>query len=454
MMDTMPEDRPWAGDVFFDALEAKGGDPWQHGFYPQCVGASLITVPQELHTALSNGFPQGDGPLLVYPGAFDLWHGGHANAVHAAVDAVNKARLIRPSGVLIVPDSDMYAQQKRPNGDHSGISKRALHITMSGTLDDLPCPWHVTRLGAAYYHTAPNFTHILVEVSKLLRWTGYREIGLIVGQDNAAFAEAVNAVHGFFTVIVQRDDEIEDSDDPKVIIAQVNDSDIRKESSTRVRYRAETVRVRGSAGAITRMRIKDDADMLDDDTRARLLTTISDFYRDTLGVKVTTFRPQDDEKFRVEGAVTVSLDRSVEADRHLSVSRVFADDGKQIEPLFRHVTEPQWEVDPGTDYHLVDDDMDSGGNMQAARDWIESRGGNVVGYTTKTLIGPGEDTIDLSDFTCVEGNGLLIRERDGNLVRVPYLPPRVNLMTRASIPEECFEEFTDAVLDALTAPGE
>jgi hypothetical protein len=92
--------------------------------------------------------------------------------------------------------------------------------------------------------------------------------------------------------------------------------------------------------------------------------------------------------------------------------------------------------------------------MQAARDWIESRGGDVVGYTTKTLIGPGEDTIDLSDFSCVEGNGLLIRERDGNLVRVPYLPPRVNLMTRASIPEECFEEFTDAVLDALTAPGE
>jgi hypothetical protein len=264
----------------------------------------------------------------------------------------------------------------------------------------------------------------------------------------------VNAVHGFFTVIVQRDDEIEDSDDPKVIIAQVNDSDIRKESSTRVRYRAETVRVRGSAGAITRMRIKDDADMLDDDTRARLLTTISDFYRDTLGVKVTTFRPQDDEKFRVEGAVTVSLDRSVEADRHLSVSRVFADDGKQIDPIFRHIETPEWEVDPGADYHLVDDDMDSGGNMQAARDWIESRGGDVVGYTTKTLIGPGEDTIDLSDFSCVEGNGLLIRERDGNLVRVPYLPPRVNLMTRASIPEECFEEFTDAVLDALTAPGE
>ena len=40
----------------------------------------------------------------------------------------------------------------------------------------------------------------------------------------------MNAVRGFFTVIVQQDDEIEDSDDPKVIIARVNDGDIRRKA--------------------------------------------------------------------------------------------------------------------------------------------------------------------------------------------------------------------------------
>lgn len=74
------------------------------------------------------------------------------------------------------------------------------------------------------------------------------------------------------------------------------------------------------------------------------------------------------------------------------------------------------------------------------------------GFTTKTLLGYGEDAIDLSDFSCVEGTGLLVKESEGNLVRVPYLPPRVNLMNRASIPDECSEDFHCTVLDALTHP--
>ena len=36
MMDTVTGP-PVGGDVFFDA-GSEGRDPWQHGFYPQCVG--------------------------------------------------------------------------------------------------------------------------------------------------------------------------------------------------------------------------------------------------------------------------------------------------------------------------------------------------------------------------------------------------------------------------------
>ena len=125
---------------------------------------------------------------------------------------------------------------------------------------------------------------------------------------------------------------------------------------------------------------------------------------------------------------------------------------KQTAAIDRHVEEPDWEVDPDVPYHLVDDYLDTGGNMATARNWIVARGGTVNGYTIRSFISTGEAVIDLSDFTCAEGTGLLIREHSGELVRVPYLPPRVNLMTRASIPPSCWERFADAVLEVLTSP--
>ena len=45
---------------------------------------------------------------------------------------------------------------------------------------------------------------------------------------------------------------------------------------------------------------------------------------------------------------------------------------------------------------------------------------------------------------------------NGPVERCPFphaaLPPRVNLMTRASIPPSCWERFADAVLEVLTSP--
>ena len=441
----------WKGDEFFEALERSGGDPWEHGFSPQCVDTVLGNLPDDINAAFSRGFPRGDGPLLVYVGAFDLWHKGHSSAVAAAVSAVNHSRLMLPSGVLVVPDNDRYVADKRPE-NHSGLAKRCLHISMDQSLKELPCPVHITRLAGAFHTAAPNFTHVLSAVRNLFYWRGIREVGLVVGQDNASFSDAVSAIPGFFTVVVQRGDTPPVSDDPKVIVAEVTDPDVRMESSTRARYRSESTRSRGGAGSVSHVRIKDDADMLPDATRTRLLKAVKDFYTDRLGVRVTTFKPSDDPPFVLAGKTTVSLDRYVAADLYLPVSRVFADDGVQESPVARFVDDVEWSVDPDTVYHLVDDDMDTGGNMQTARDWIVRRGGTVDGFTTKTLLGYGEDTVDLSDFSCVEGTGLLVKDSEGNLVRVPYLPPRINLMNRASIPDECSDDFHRTVLEALTPP--
>lgn len=189
--------------------------------------------------------------------------------------------------------------------------------------------------------------------------------------------------------------------------------------------------------------------MLPDDTRARLRDALVTFYRDSCGARVDVYRPEHVPPIRDEFAVTVSLDRRIAADVTLNVSRVFADDGRQ-EHAVGHVHEDlTWEVFAGKHYHLIDDDMETGGCMAYARDWIEERGGVVTGFTVHTLLGPCEDTLDLSDFSCAPGTGLVIRERDGNLVRVPYLPPRVDVTKRASVPPHLVSEFQAAVTAAL-----
>lgn len=220
-------------DEFFETFARGGGDPYAHGYYPQCDeawfdGTADVSVKQALQS--------GDGPILVYVGAFDPWHVGHSNALRSTVQVAERMFVHPIRGALIIPDNDVYAQQKRPD-TYTSLPARLDAIHRDTSLADVPCPVIPCDLAGRFTDAAPNFTHILLTVRELYG-TPDSVIGLIVGQDNACFAPVVASIPGFATFVVQRDGAPRFDGHPHTKFVPVEDSAYLRASSTAVRASA------------------------------------------------------------------------------------------------------------------------------------------------------------------------------------------------------------------------
>ena len=132
----------------------------------------------------------------------------------------------------------------------------------------------------------------------------------------------------------------------------------------------------------------------------------------------------------------------------LAASRRFAPAGAQIVPRWHgprpgvdpeQVRQDLERLPPGG-YWLLDDDIASGGTMQAARaampPHVHVRGClSLLGALTRHRVPPVaiQDVVDLRDFLpgSQEG-GLVVCFPDRSEGRLPYMAPHVNLVTRAS----------------------
>lgn len=120
-------------------------------------------------------------------------------------------------------------------------------------------------------------------------------------------------------------------------------------------------------------------------------------------------------------------------------SRVFEPSGWQAGPLCR-APRPGSSGLPdllkGNRVWLVDDDIATGKSMANAREHLERQGVVIEQCRSLTPSGPLFDVVDLRDFLPgAREAGLVVQAPCGELVRVPYMAPFVNLVTRARVPE-------------------
>lgn len=397
----------YANDV--DALE-------RYGYYDDG-----ITTPDYCPEILPEPYPDSivNPAVIVFTGAFDPFHEGHHQAVQSAIKSIPDYNVTH---VHIVPDNGAYTHEKRPL-EYGDNDDRIASIKSHG--------YQVDTSSIMCEHS-PNYTTVLLRTQWAWNQVGCNPtIFMVVGSDNAVFAEVVDD-DVFKTIIVPRD--CHPIGTRHGIIANHEPNDL---SSSKVREESYPY------GEKPIMNIKDDlysVDM-DEDVKDELRDMVVSLYG-SYGYRIEMHDMRDMlGKVPHVDAVVVSLDKNIPGDEFLDVHRVFIDDVQD-----GMMTSTDIDVVEGERYFIVDDDSSTGATLNFASEYIEERGGIVVGHYLLFNQPVRNDVVDLSDFTGLPGTGLVI---DYQGSRVPYWHPHVNLNKRASVPMKECRNFTRSILSIV-----
>lgn len=154
----------------------------------------------------------------------------------------------------------------------------------------------------------------------------------------------------------------------------------------------------------------------------------------------------------------ISLDTLYEGDETLQISRLFEVADQQVAPT-------TWVNRPGSpslaaqiraigpgEYDFVDDDICTGGTIRFARsilpDTFTVKHAHSLLHAVWGNVPAGYDVVDTRDFQLgAKDGGLVVRDLDGTIRRVPYLLPWVSLTNRASVPPELELELTKKIFE-------
>lgn len=358
--------------------------------------------------------------VIVFTGAFDPFHEGHHHAVQSAIASISPEYTV--THIHIIPDNGAYTKQKRPL-EYGDNEDRIASIEKFG---------YTVDTSSIMCEHSPNYTTVLLRTQWAWEQLGlHPTIFMVVGSDNDIFAEVVNTDR-FKTIIIPR--KCHPIETRKGIVAHHVPNGL---SSTQVR------RNHYPYGSKPIMNIKDDLHCIDmdEDVKIELRDTIISLY-ESYGytVEVHDMRELVSDIPQVSATV-VSLDKNIPGDKFLDVHRVFSDDCQ-----VGMMTSTDIEVGEGEKFFIVDDDSSTGSTLNFARNYIEDRGGVVIGHYLLFNQPVRNDVVDLSDFTGLKGTGLVV-DYQGN--RVPYWHPHVDLNKRASVPLKECKNFTREVLSVV-----
>ena len=138
---------------------------------------------------------------------------------------------------------------------------------------------------------------------------------------------------------------------------------------------------------------------------------------------------------------TISLDTLWEGDYALAISRRFRPASGQARgaELVNRPGTPSLEeqiarIPPG-EYNLVDDDVATGYTVSCVRELLEPHGVRIASVNSLTpRFDSFLDVVDARDFILGARNGGLVMRLRGEVTRMPYMLPYVNLHSRAKIP--------------------
>lgn len=385
--------------------------------------------------------------VLVMTGALDPFHEGHAEALKIASELLG-GHGYQVVYTHVVPDNISYSRGKRPMG-YGTDQERVESIQAHGYTADTAC---------IQYDGCPNFTSILLYVAGLWGSHGlHPTVFNVVGGDNAGFSEVVKSYDParFGSVIVDRTgtDSARLHDPGSNVFVYSTGREYSHFSSTLVRENSTRYMSRRPV-----MFIKNDLSYYTGDARLseELLTALNGSFT-SYGYDVKTCDyPESVERFiettknkysNTENLEFISLDKHIPLGQTYNIHRVFNSRFTKIGYTYDG-NKPV--IHPNKKYVLVDDDTATGEGMRHVRAYVEKHGGTVIGEETVFNHAGVFDVVDASDFTTIEGTGLVTSDNlNTQTMRVPYLHPYIPLDKFASVPRKQALDFTESLVGIL-----
>lgn len=437
-----------------------------------------LTTPLE---KLMNGLPvssESKPVVMLSTGGFSPIHRGHLAMMEKAKEALEKSgRLVL--GGFLSPSHDSYVGSK-PIGRHLSSQQR-VHLcqkaTRKSTWLDVD-PWE-----SCYVPSAINFTDVIRRLKSYVEFHLKIEVDIayVFGSDNQGFVRAF--LNGNIPVCVSRSShstEILKTDHKlekvPTIWVELNDDS----ASRNIRN--------GSLDELPEEIIEDYQDMMNGryndipSTEVYLIRndikeSIEDFHirdkrnkgemfingiiscmENNLNIETTVISVESQkETLTMDHHDILSLDNWIEGLGNLSISRLFSLSSSQFSgrgfiprPGFDDFPS-QVALIPSGRYTLVEDDSVTGSTIEFAKSLCQSREDILIdGIVLLSNLSSSQkyfDIVDARDFLLGgKDGGLVVRLPNGELSRVPYIAPYVNLHTRAKIPHSELMAFSQKIL--------
>lgn len=392
--------------------------------------------------------------VLVSTGSYSPIHAGHVGIMEVAKRYVESLGYSVVQGV-ISPSHDAYVSTKYGGQAKMHVGIRAQRIFEAVEDSD----WLVQdRMEGEMLSCAVNFYTVLKHVRDYLithhpAVSDNTPIFYVYGSDNVGFSDAFIDNEPYQGVCVARAD---------ASLEEVKETYAKNANLHFIHHTEEfghhsSTRVRAELAKSSSLTIEEDKGLYlvrADGVPDAFAEALSELIAQNIepGVEIKIISSTD---FSLETTGTVSLDKYVKGQYNLDVSRVFEISAGQLKakhltsmgaPLCRQVLN----IAPG-EYTLVDDDSITGFTMDEVEQAMQAVGARVA--SRRTLIAqvlgerPLYDIVDARDFLVSAPKGGLVVTHLNQAMRVPYLFPYINVVSRARILPERQHIFSRQVYE-------
>lgn len=392
--------------------------------------------------------------IIVSTGSFSPMHKGHVDAMNIAKEYVeNKLGYQVIQGVMSL-SHDNYVAFK-----NNGIAKSNISIRTDKAYEAIKKEDWLTidRLEGEMVSCAINFSTVLNRVKNYIQYHNHEikniKVFYVFGSDNASFSYAFIDNEDFQSICVERNGSSfenvqKDLSNSSNIHFLENKKETANLSSTLIRkLKSEDLKIRDKK-QIYFIR----TDGVTDVFAKKLKGIVEKYVNEKVEVKFIN----SDNYIGINAQNTISLDKFIKTEYNLDLSREFQLCGSQKKAK-RMVSisapiEEQISCIKKGDYCLLDDDSVSGFTLKKTEEILKKHGVNINSQKLliKSVLKDGEelyDVIDARDFCLnADNGGLVVKLFSGDLVRVPYIFPFVNLTTRANIKPEYQIQFSYELL--------
>lgn len=393
------------------------------------------------------GAEESEVAVLYYTGCFSPIHEGHLTAMRLAKETVEKATGLPVVAGYFAPDHDNYAGTKSGNDPQYAAARRIAYIQEQTSSED----WMQVDVWPSLYAPSDmNFTSLYERFERYIqKWVPSKKVRLycVFGGDNYLFANAFTRFGN--SVCVPRKGVTVDRS--RILPNARNlwaDKESTDDSSTKVRAdwaKANRRLMKEQEGNVYVLR--DDLPVaLPEPSEAMnnpaLTQCIKTALEERTGRTVQVENVLEQLENFTSDAPFISLDCFLPAEHRLELTRVFVvGDAQKYSKLHTNRTgtppvEEQLALIPEGLYDLVDDDIATGTTMHTVATLLHQHGIRVGEF--KCFLDHFEgnifDILDMRDFVLgAKHGGLTVRTVSGDLTRVAYAAPYVNLTTRARL---------------------